>query len=109
MFSVQLASTYSSMRDQAKMFKEQSKQMKRDHKEEMQALRSQLEQSQTALRIEREGGNDIGKKYEKQIQQLLQVKRCKLNKTQHEPCIGDAWMDAIYVEVYTECVIHFCI
>ncbi|XP_038050289.1 zinc finger protein DZIP1L-like isoform X2 [Patiria miniata] len=67
-----LASTQSSMREQAKMFKDQSKQTRRDHKDEMQELKSQLDQTQAALRIEREGGSNIGRKYEKQIQQLLQ-------------------------------------
>ncbi|XP_022098690.1 zinc finger protein DZIP1L-like isoform X2 [Acanthaster planci] len=67
-----LVSTQSSMREQAKMFKDQTKQMKRDHKDDMQELKNQLDQAEAALRIEREGGSNIGKKYEKQIQQLLQ-------------------------------------
>ena len=40
----------------------------------MQHLKKQLEETQEALRIEQRGGNNIGKKYEKRIQQLLLVR-----------------------------------
>ncbi|XP_072034402.1 uncharacterized protein [Amphiura filiformis] len=51
-------------------WKERSRQQKEAHKEEVEQLRDRLEQSKTSLRIEREGGDQVGQKYEQQMKDL---------------------------------------
>ena len=74
LFFHQLASTQSSLQDQNKKFKEQTKQMKTDHGEEMQHLKKQLKETRDALKMEQKGGSNSSKKSERRIQQLEKVR-----------------------------------
>ena len=54
-------------------WKDRSRQQKESYKEEMERLKDHLEQASTSLRIEREGGDQVGRKYEQQMKDVMKV------------------------------------
>ena len=57
-----------------KRWKDRTRQMKESHKEEMDQLKERLQEAKTSLRIEREGGDQVGQKYEQQMKELRKVR-----------------------------------
>ena len=54
-------------------WKEKNRQQKEEYREEISRLKERLEEAHTSLRIEREGGDQVGQKYEQQMKELRKV------------------------------------
>nr|XP_006823292.1 PREDICTED: zinc finger protein Dzip1-like [Saccoglossus kowalevskii] len=95
------------LKDQEKRWKDRMKELKMNHENELEILNENLEQTKMQLGIEKEGGSNVGKSYEKQLKELMRrsKEQDKVIKAQ-EKQLRDLHSKAAFAAVITSTPIH---